>query len=705
MLVCGAPDPPTPAPQASPYTEQVRGISSRRLTVFGRLLAAYAAQNNGNLLADLSPDNLAKLSKYTRPEDYRDGSLDGFVLQQMEYLPAGAAGESPATAMIAYDRNLLQIDDGTHALFADWHVEFVAPDRFAALGIKALPRLEFSQGQSYPVEVPREWRPYIKAGDFTVVGAPFPGVDCQGQFFAAWPHVRVRWSLTNLTSEPVEVAPNYKARSVTGGSQTGHGPWYRLAPLETRWIDDIIPVMSLTIPQTVCVKAYGSTQFVDLALRHGGQAVPLEASHTMVTTDLVLPGDVPADNVVTKDGMTARITVVQARLAISPAGGNVLQVELSNRADAELPVLVAAAAVDTARTQRGGWPETGQYVETVASIKPGPAQTVNLPYSIPASGPNPTLAFTVFEPLGQAIAPVNPVLHGREDVTPVCWGWFNLPAAAARGLARLPRFEPVQERVKLTEEKRSVHFIFRFRPGSYAQQHIDEAVCDREEAYQSLSAALGMELPQVVAIDLYPDMEAKGIGSGTYSTPANTVTNTHIAEVYNDNYRCDRYHELAHLFSYNIPGKGTAGHDSGLVEAFADYFEAGNAQRLATHGRARLAKDLEAGKLPPLGKLVLGSSSDDSQGVLLAFLFQDASKCKRFYIGAISKARTIEDLEALCQDVYGMSLTQLEQQWHAYLRQEAQLAPAETPSSGPAAGDSQAPRGDSISTGGEWQQR
>jgi len=90
---------------------------------------------------------------------------------------------------------------------------------------------------------------------------------------------------------------------------------------------------------------------------------------------------------------------------------------------------------------------------------------------------------------------------------------LDLGKATDKGLVVLPPPElPVKERATLTVEKRSGHFLFRYRPGSYAESHIDQAVRAREAAYEKLRALLRMELPVTVTIDLYPDMEAKGLG-------------------------------------------------------------------------------------------------------------------------------------------------------------------------------------------------
>ena len=105
----------------------------------------------------------------------------------------------------------------------------------------------------------------------------------------------------------------------------------------------------------------------------------------------------------------------------------------------------------------------------------------------------------------------------------------------------------------LTVARKSAHLDFHYRPGSYADRHIERIIDRREKAYERLSTILKMELPKRIRIDLYPDMRAKGLGSGTKWTPANTVNNAHIAEVHSETNKTDPHHELAHIFSYYFP--------------------------------------------------------------------------------------------------------------------------------------------------------
>lgn len=251
------------------------------------------------------------------------------------------------------------------------------------------------------------------------------------------------------------------------------------------------------------------------------------------------------------------------------------------------------------------------------------------------------------------------------DMMLVSYGSFNLNQAAERKECVIPVHAPVEERAKLTEQRKSEHFLFRFRPGSYAEQNIEKAISEREEAYEKLSKVLQMELPVTVTIDLYPDMEAKGLGSGTTWTPANTRSNKHICEVHNEAYQCDPYHELAHIFSYHF--QNYSSNRGGIVEAFAAYFEPHNMQ--VDIVKDTLQKRLREGKLSSLDKVLQSDSSGEELVMVIDFLLKkDVEKFKMFYV-CVTRSQKRANLEKASQEIYGTDLKDLEKQWHEFINQ------------------------------------
>ncbi|MHC4155883.1 MAG: hypothetical protein ACYST6_13295 [Planctomycetota bacterium] len=224
---------------------------------------------------------------------------------------------------------------------------------------------------------------------------------------------------------------------------------------------------------------------------------------------------------------------------------------------------------------------------------------------------------------------------------------------------------PVAERARLTAQKQSEHFLFRYRPGSYAEQNIERIIREREQAYDHLSSVLQMELPDITTIDLYPDMEAKALGSGTKWTPCNTRTNKHVCEVYDESYQCDAYHELAHIFSYHFPNYRC--NRGGLVETFAAYFEPHNMAIPETKETVR--HTLQEGKLNPLGEVLHSGSSSEELVIAIDFLLRkDVDKFKKLYVRATC-AKKREDLEKTAQEIYGTDLKGLDKAWREFINQ------------------------------------
>jgi len=649
-----------PSPVSSPngYAQQMREASARRLHRIGELLTSYAADHNAVYPMLTAPEE--DLANYAGPSDEKDGSLLKYIRANVNYLAAGKTRTGAASAAVAYDRTLLKFAEGTNVLFEDGHVEFIEPARFEQLGITLT--------RDYPVDLPNEWKPFVSCGKLTVVGSPFYAVRSH-KWFAGWPHVQIRWSLKNLTDKPLELRVQYKSQRATGGHKSGFSMTYRLSPHQDLAIDDLVPVMSAVVPEIVYI--------LPEELRNpGGKVIPADGQ-AIVTTDPIPPQASQQMAVHAKDANGSRLVVKEAKLVRSQDGQNVLELAVANREKTALPLVVFAAAGDTARTDtadRTNAVEAGQFFEARQQVEPGGQCVVRVPFSIPSNGPNPLLVFTLFEVTENLPAAGKPI--EREDVTPVCWGGFDLKKAANQAQVSLPAYEPVEERVKLTSQTRSEHFVFRYRERSYAQEHIQAAVQAREKAYQELKKVLKMDLPKIVTIDLYNDMEAKGVGSGTYYTPANTVNDTHIAEVYNDSYHCDPHHELAHLFAYNLPGRGRLPDNECLTEAFAVRLESGaheNVEQTRTALKGRLA----AGKLMPLSDLLLAQKdgkqtryNQDTEAcmVFLEFLAgRDIEQFKKFYPAIATNASTVQDLESICHTTLNISLQQLEQQWHKYL--------------------------------------
>jgi prepilin-type processing-associated H-X9-DG protein len=100
--------------------QQERVNSARKLSGLGKAVAMYAADNNGKL-----PDTLQELKPYVG-DDFQ------WLVENVKYLGKGQKSGEPDTP-IAYDKTLLEMDNGTNMLFLDGHMEFLKTERLVKL--------------------------------------------------------------------------------------------------------------------------------------------------------------------------------------------------------------------------------------------------------------------------------------------------------------------------------------------------------------------------------------------------------------------------------------------------------------------------------------------------------------------------------------------------------------------------------------------
>ncbi|MHC4604220.1 MAG: hypothetical protein ACYS6W_12915, partial [Planctomycetota bacterium] len=457
--------------------------------------------------------------------------------------------------------------------------------------------------RAYDVTIPEEWQSSISVGKLTMVGSACYGVPWT---FGLYPVVRLNLPVENLTSDTLYLKFNYRTESKKKGfGNSGMGVCYTLAPHEKRPIDTIAPVASLSRPIRFLIRMGEPLRSFDIKASTATKVViidPFEVSKTAAQ-------DIEIQKVENDD-----FEIKEVQLTYSREQGNLVVFKVKNRTNQDLSLGAYVAVNDPENIETKGVlaRPRGFFYDSTETIPAKDVTIISIPYNIPPVGPNPVLVFTLFKPHED-----NDILgkhdSRRWDVRLVGYGSFNLGQAAERGVCVIPVHPPVEERAKLTAQKKSEHFLFRFRPGSYAEQHIERAISEREEAYEKLSKVLQMKLPETVTIDLYPDMESKGLGSGTTWTPCNTRTNKHICEVYSQTYQCDAYHELAHIFSYHF--QNYSSNRGGIVEAFAAYFEPHNMQIDTV--KDTLQKRLGEGKLSSLDKVLQSDSSGEELVMLI----------------------------------------------------------------------------------------
>jgi len=505
----------------------------------------------------------------------------------------------------------------------------------------------------YQVNIPEHWQQDLSVGKLTMVDSAFYGVPWHLGLF---PVVRLNLPVENLTAKPLYFKVNYRTEGKKKGfGNSGMGVYYTLGPREKREIDTIVPIGSATRP-------------IRFMLRMGQPHHSLEASPSartvVVTIDPFIVGEVSAGDIELTKVDDERFEVEQVQLAHSEDRGNQVLLKVHNKTNEELMLGAYVAVNDPSNIETKGVlaRPRGFFWKSVETISAGDTALITVPYNIPPVGPEPVLVFTLFEPHRDT---ANFGEHDRRewDVELVSYGSFNLLRAAQHGQCVIPAHPPVAERARLTAQRRSEHFLFRYRPGSYAEQNIEKIIREREQAYDHLSRVLQMELPDATTIDLYPDMEAKALGSGTKWTPCNTRTNKHVCEVYDQSYQCDTYHELAHIFSYHFPDYRC--NRGGLVEAFAAYFEPHNMPIPET--KQTLRRTLRQGKLKPLGEVLMSDSTSEELVIAIDFLLsKDVAKFKRLYVRATC-AKERKDLEKAVHEIYGMDVKGLDEAWREFI--------------------------------------
>ena len=512
--------------------------------------------------------------------------------------------------------------------------------------------------RTYDLTIPEDWKQSISVGELTVDCNVFYGVPW---FFGLYPVVRLSLPVENMTAETLYFKVNYRTEGKQRGfGNSGMGVTYTLEPREKRLIDTIAPIGSATRPIGFILRMSEPFDDPDSTVSAATKVVivdPFKVSATNIR-------DIELRNI-----KNEYFKIENVQLVHSKEEGNRVVFEIQNKTDSDLPLEAYVAVNDPENIEKKGvlGRSRGFFHDSIETVPAKNKVSITISYDIPPVGPKPVLVYTLFKP-NQEIE-LGSRDHRRWDMVLAGYGALDLHEAAKRGQCEIPMHLPVEERIKLTAQKETEHFLFRYRPDSYAERNIAKIIAEREGAYVKLSRVLKMELPVKVTIDLYPDMEAKGLGSGTTWTPANTRNNKHICEVYDNSYQCDPFHELAHIFSYHFPNYGS--NKGGIVEAFAAYFETNNMPVGPT--KQILKRKLSQGKLDLLDTVLQSGASGQELVILIDFLLKkDVEKFKTFYVH-ITRTRNRAGMEKACRQIYGTDLKGLEKQWHEFINRDNEI--------------------------------
>ena len=513
--------------------------------------------------------------------------------------------------------------------------------------------------KSYEVTIPEEWKQKISVGELTIDSNAFYGVPW---FLGLFPVVRLNLPVENLTTETLYLKLNYRTESkIEGYGNSGMGVCYELSAGEKRLIDTIAPIASVTRPIRFLLRMSEPYRNFNSSVTYRTIVVKIDPFRISKASSNEI------DSVSVNNEF---FEVKEIQLEHSEEQGNLVVFKIQNITDRDAMLRAYVAVNDPENIETKGVlaRPRGFFFDTIEKISAKNLTSITVPYNIPPVGPKPVLVYTLFVPRKEDAKPNERDVRDW-DMTLVGYGSVDLNLAAERGQCVIPVHAPVEERAKLTAQKKTEHFLFRYRPGSYAEKHLDRAIDEREAAYRRLCDVLNMELPEIVTIDLYPDIDAKALGSGTTWTPANTRSNKHICEVYNEEYQCDPHHELAHIFSYHFPNYGS--NRGGIVESLAAYFETHNMPVPET--KEILKRQLSEGKLSSLLEVLQSESSSQELVILIDFLLaKDVEKFKNFYV-SITRSQGKSDLEKACRQIYGIDLKDMEKQWYDFINQSGDI--------------------------------
>jgi hypothetical protein len=518
----------------------------------------------------------------------------------------------------------------------------------------------------YNVKLPQGWEKFISMGDLTL-SQPFYGAGTYvDDKFPTAAVVRVRGSIRNLTNWPLSVTLNYGSRLADNSCGTGMSVKYVLKANEDRPIDQLVRFTSVSVPTRFKLRLEELQQEHDGIDLKAAELSGHDTDYGLATQPLAI-SPLQRQSQQAKDASGAPFELKSLKLEQSSERGNVAVAELVNRTDTEIRVGVLLGAGDPTNTDLGIHhnPTTikrPKLSQTPVTLKPQASQSVTCPYTISPGGSNQVLVYSIVL-YGDGFAEADDLAQ-RGLVQTYYWGWLDLVAAEKQGLAKLPVELPLDQRVNLTQTKSTEHFIFRYTSDSYAANHIDKLAQDREAVYAWLSKLFRMELPTKVTIDLYPDMEAKGVGSKTDGTPGNTVNNKQIAEVCDETQTVDKYHELTHIFSYYFPNR-TGSEPFGLLEGLAAAMEDKNYN--PAMASSDLQPKLQQGNLLSLDKVLLSEETSGEEFTAIDYLLKrDVEKFKKLYV-RIDKKMSPEKLAEVVQEIYGTSLADLETGWHEFI--------------------------------------
>lgn len=167
---------------------------------------------------------------------------------------------------------------------------------------------------------------------------------------------------------------------------------------------------------------------------------------------------------------------------------------------------------------------------------------------------------------------------------------FFFPTVAAGGVTEFgkPFFErkyslgrknPAADLTKLFEKRETNHLVIYCPKGTDAAGNLDAIAGQRQQAFQKISAMLGVSYPEPIRVVMYADAETKTRETG--SNGAGESYGNNVIEIYG---QVDPYHELTHVLAGRL-GDPPAMFNEGLAVYVAESLGADALKALGSPGQ------------------------------------------------------------------------------------------------------------------------
>ena len=155
-------------------------------------------------------------------------------------------------------------------------------------------------------------------------------------------------------------------------------------------------------------------------------------------------------------------------LSYTQDAGNLVNFKVKNLTDKDLTLgyNISVNDPENVETKSVLARPRGFFSNKIETIKANSIKNISLPYNIPVVGPEPFLSYMIFKP---NVDVTNYDKHDsrHRDVILAGYGSFDLNEASKQNLCVIPEYPTIEERARLTVQKQTEHFLFRYKPNIF----------------------------------------------------------------------------------------------------------------------------------------------------------------------------------------------------------------------------------------------